>query len=293
MTDMDAVGYESAPIGYRELRTRAVVVPQVDWTVFSLTGSDATEWLQGQATNDVRSLSKEGLDFCLVRATGQIEAVCRAWRTDGGITVATDAPSRMFERFEKTVVMEEVFLEEIGRAVCIQGPKCVSSALVGDWTGSGGHLAIGGGDQSLPVLSDDAFRLATLEAGIPLRNIDFTEKTLLPELGSAFDARYVSYQKGCYMGQEVLMRIRSRGHTNKTWVGLASEHELKVGSEVTQGGSVVGVVHRTAVSPTLGFVAGATLRNSACAPGTVVVVQGQTVAVRHFPLIERTYSSQP
>ncbi|MFX6234584.1 tRNA-modifying protein YgfZ, partial [Acinetobacter baumannii] len=65
-----------------------------------------------------------------------------------------------------------------------------------------------------------------LRAGNPRLGGDTTQKTLPPELGPAFESRTVSYTKGCYMGQEVLMRIHSRGHTNRTWVCLTSAEPL-------------------------------------------------------------------
>lgn len=71
----------------------------------------------------------------------------------------------------------------------------------------------------LPI--DDA--LATVlryEAGIPQAGVDWSERTLAAEMGTAFVQRHISYNKGCYVGQEVLMRIHARGHTNRTWVPM-------------------------------------------------------------------------
>jgi folate-binding protein YgfZ len=56
-----------------------------------------------------------------------------------------------------------------------------------------------------------------IEAGIPRFGIDFDEETLLLEVG--LEDSY-SYTKGCYLGQEVVERIRSRGHVNKKLSGL-------------------------------------------------------------------------
>ncbi len=75
-------------------------------------------------------------------------------------------------------------------------------------------------------------RSARIEAGTPKMGSDITSKTMPPGLGPAFDARHVSYNKGCYTGQEVLMRIHSRGHTNKTWMGLIAEEPLEVGAAI-------------------------------------------------------------
>ncbi|BCW95946.1 MAG: hypothetical protein WHS44_12570 [Fimbriimonadales bacterium] len=71
----------------------------------------------------------------------------------------------------------------------------------------------------LPI--DDA--LATVlryEAGIPQAGVDWGARTLAAEMGEPFVHTHISYTKGCYVGQEVLMRIHARGHTNRTWVPL-------------------------------------------------------------------------
>jgi len=114
--------------------------------------------------------------------------------------------------------------------------------------------------------------VATLETATPLAGIDYNEKTLLPELGPAFVGRTVSYTKGCYTGQEVLMRVHSRGHTNKTWVVLRAEGEVTAGDPVTREGENVGKVTRSAESPALGWLAAAVLPNSVLNAGTQVQI---------------------
>jgi folate-binding protein YgfZ len=77
----------------------------------------------------------------------------------------------------------------------------------------------------LPI--DDA--LATVlryEAGIPQAGVDWGERTLAAEMGEPFIRRHISYTKGCYVGQEVLMRIHARGHTNRSWVPLQVQGEI-------------------------------------------------------------------
>jgi len=66
-------------------------------------------------------------------------------------------------------------------------------------------------------VGEEAQNILRIEAGIPRYGVDFTEDNLLLETGLN-DA--VSFTKGCYLGQEVIERIRSRGHVNKKLVGL-------------------------------------------------------------------------
>src|SRR5258706_7936735 len=63
----------------------------------------------------------------------------------------------------------------------------------------------------------EAQNILRIEAGIPRYGVDFSEENLLLEVGLE---NSVSFTKGCYLGQEVVERIRSRGHVNKRLCGL-------------------------------------------------------------------------
>ncbi|MFW5697790.1 MAG: glycine cleavage T C-terminal barrel domain-containing protein [Fimbriimonadaceae bacterium] len=121
--------------------------------------------------------------------------------------------------------------------------------------------------------------------GIPRFGVDTHDKTLPPELGPEFDRKHVSYAKGCYTGQEVLMRIHSRGHTNKTWVGLRADKPLPTSAKLSSNGQAVGEISRSAYSPAFGFIGAATVRNQASAPGTTLQLEeaGTKVEVVRLP----------
>ncbi|MEI2726221.1 MAG: hypothetical protein V9H26_22720 [Verrucomicrobiota bacterium] len=68
-----------------------------------------------------------------------------------------------------------------------------------------------------------AFEIARVEAGIPRFGADMDETNLPLECG--IEARAVSYQKGCYIGQEVINRIHSIGHVNRELRGLRLAEE--------------------------------------------------------------------
>lgn len=289
MVDWKALDTSMAPPGYRELRTDHVLVELRDVAYFELTGRDHREWLQGQATNDVRLIEDQPwLDFCLTKPTGQIAAVCRAWVFGTGLLIATEQPDVLLARTEETVILEDVSLtRHAGELVCVQGieTKRVEGAFFSDRTGSGGVERPPLEKNQIAHLSPEAYELATLEAGIPLVGVDYSERTLPPELGPNFESNHVSYTKGCYVGQEVLMRIKARGHTNKTWVGLKVAAPVAPGAPVTFEGREVGTVHRSAHSPLFGHIASATLRNEATAPGTMVSAAGAEAEVVEMPFL--------
>ena len=77
-------------------------------------------------------------------------------------------------------------------------------------------------------VSDDTFEILRIEAGIARYGVDMDETTIVTET-NLDDA--VSYTKGCYVGQEIIVRIKHRGHVAKKLTGLRFEtdHSIKPG----------------------------------------------------------------
>jgi aminomethyltransferase len=129
-------------------------------------------------------------------------------------------------------------------------------------------LATGARPVGLTAL--DALRV---EAGTPWLGHDVDESVLLPEMPSA---PLVSYAKGCYIGQEIVVRIRDRGHVNRLLTGLMLEGETvpRAGAPVMVAGKDTGRVTSAVRSFALGRpIALAFVRREHSAPGTVVTVR--------------------
>lgn len=94
----------------------------------------------------------------------------------------------------------------------------------------------------------EALSALRLEAGIPWFGYDFDETTLPHEAG--LENSHISYTKGCYTGQEIVERVRSRGHVNRKRVGIsfAGETIPAAKTPLSVGGSEVGFVTRAAYS---------------------------------------------
>jgi folate-binding protein YgfZ len=113
-----------------------------------------------------------------------------------------------------------------------------------------------------------------LEAGIPWFGIDFDEGNFPQEAG--IEDKGVSFTKGCYIGQEFVIRIAHRGHVNRRVCGLIVEDELlpRPGDRVVRDDKEVGQITSAALSPTTGkIIALGMLRREAHEPGTVVHVE--------------------
>lgn len=116
-----------------------------------------------------------------------------------------------------------------------------------------------------------AYEIARVEAGIPRFGVDMDESNIPLECG--IEARAVSYQKGCYIGQEVINRIHSIGHVNRELRGLRLAEEPKTmpakGDKLFHAGKEVGHVTSAMHSPPLNAtIALGYVRREANAVGT-------------------------
>ena len=93
----------------------------------------------------------------------------------------------------------------------------------------------------------DTLEVLRVEAGIPRFPQDMDEQTIPLEANLE---RAISYEKGCYIGQEVIARATFRGHVNRKLIGLAfGAMEPKRGSELYRNGKRVGFITSTVRSP--------------------------------------------
>jgi folate-binding protein YgfZ len=101
----------------------------------------------------------------------------------------------------------------------------------------------GGGAMGYTALSAQQ-----LVQGVPWFGYDFGEKQIPHEAG--LESSHISYTKGCYTGQEIVERVRSRGQVNRRRVELlfAGDGVPENGAELTADGKAVGFVTRAARS---------------------------------------------
>ena len=115
-----------------------------------------------------------------------------------------------------------------------------------------------------------------VEAGRPAYGGDMNESTILSETGLV--DRAVDHTKGCYTGQEVIVRIRDRGHVNRSLRGLllAEGPAPKTGTELFQKDRVVGEVTSVVESPRRGGPIGLGYVHRAVSNGGQVTVGSPT-----------------
>ena len=267
-----------------------------------LLGSDRKNFLNGQATNNVKDLKVgQGCYAALITAKGKMQSDLNIYDLENEILLDFEPglSETVQQRLEKYIIADDVQIVDViphYGLLSVQGPKSaevVNSLQLGfvlpekplqfsgvkDETLGEIYLMnqprVGnvGFDlfvptNSLGAVADkliaaakqiggracgwNALEVARIEAGIPRFGADMDETNLPPEAG--LDSRAVSYTKGCYIGQEVIARIRTYGQVAKALRGLRLADDLKTlstkGDKLFLGEKEVGYITSAIASPT-------------------------------------------
>jgi folate-binding protein YgfZ len=142
------------------------------------------------------------------------------------------------------------------------------------------------GAEAIDAETADVLRI---EAGVAVFGPDMDQETIPLEAG--IEQQAISFTKGCYVGQEVIIRVLHRGHGRvaQKLVGLLLEPGREVpapGTSLQADGKEVGAVTSSAESPALGRpIALAYLKRDFIAPGTVVQLPAGTATVVALPFV--------
>ncbi len=127
-----------------------------------------------------------------------------------------------------------------------------------------------------------ALNALRLEQSIPWFGYDFSDKQIPHEAG--LEISHISYTKGCYTGQEIVERVRSRGQVNRRRVSLRFPNTTEpppAGTALLADAKEVGAVTSSSLLPQQSESIGmAYLRKEGAAPGTTLTFAAGTAIVR-------------
>jgi len=283
---------------YRLLREEAALVPAGHDLVW-VRGRDAVSFLDSILSQDVAGLA-EGVSArsLLLSGQGKLVALLRVVRTGGeevalvthagGAAALVEALTYYRIRVKVSFDVEERSLVEVWGP---DAPSALGAAAPDRWVrGEDGdavpiplarvpRFLVAGEVPDVPDASVSAATAVRIEDGEPVMGRDVDERTIPQETGLVPAA--VSFTKGCYVGQELVARIDSRGHVNRHFRGLVLEAPVPEGTAVLgPDGAAVGTVTSVADSPRLGTIALALLRREV-EPGSSVGTAGGVSAVVH------------
>jgi folate-binding protein YgfZ len=206
-----------------------------------ITGSDRLRFLNGQVTNDVRKASESAaIEACVLSAKGRMNGhVFLSAARDCFLADADpDLRQALIARLERYVIADDVQIEDVTDRLSIFHVLSPTAPALGDgwrlvsarrftesgwdvWSDAALHDVVARQLSSafrfFDAASAEVFRV---EEGVPRWGRELTEEIIPIEAN--LEVRAIDYEKGCYIGQEVISRIKMSGQTNKRLCGLVS-----------------------------------------------------------------------
>jgi tRNA-modifying protein YgfZ len=239
-----------------------------------LVGADRQRFLNGQVTNNVKDLAVgQGCYAALVTAKGKMVSDLFIFILQDEILLDFEPGlmQQVIERLQKFIIADDVQIVDASSSyglVSVVCPKIPSPPKIleikeenGGYGANTPRLGLGGMDLFFPLdaghnfkiprASDAAIETVRIEQGVPKFGVDMDENTLVSE---ALDERAISYSKGCYIGQEVIARIRTYGQVAKALRGVKFSAGAAVpakGDKIFLEGKEVGWITSAVLSPKL------------------------------------------
>lgn len=224
-------------------------------TLLAVRGSDAERYLNGQITQDVRDCGDRALPACVTDAKGKLQFFAHVFRGgDGALLIEAPAGCReeLFARLDRYLIADDAEISDESDRWTLTH-VLAETPPAGALVRSSGRLGPDGYDVWTPAdatflppagnaLADDDAEALRIRHRVPAWNKELVPGLLPPEAG--LDRNAISYRKGCYIGQEVLSRIKSAGKLNRRLAALKVPGETRPGDPLP-GGEV------TSVSPAL------------------------------------------
>ena len=282
-----------------------------------ITGTDRVRWLNGMVTNSVKALKPGDHNYTFVlNAQGRIQGDAEVFALEDALVLETDRSqlAHLQAHFDRFIIMDDVELTELpGATIGLAGPSipldvatpkpsAFTTATIGGISVTLANLTLRTDRPyyELWVREDEALLLwdslltsgctpCGLQAveslrvleGIPLYGKDIHEKLLVQETGQA---RALNFSKGCYLGQEIVERVRSRATVHRSIRQFRLTGDAPApGAALTAGGAAAGELTSIAsveLPQFTGVVALGTVRNELLErSGTLAYPGGTAVAL--------------
>lgn len=303
----------SSPPGYDALLRGAAFVRRTDRGLVRLRGAERLSWLQGLVTNDVATL-QPGTRVYAAYLTPQGRMITDLWAAETGDETLLDVPASLAAslsaRLDGLIFAENVQIDDATAELAVLqvfggSPTLPGSAVAVTDDTYGRHSTVAYvAAADLPNLLAslaathteaglDALDVLRIEAGVPRFLADMSEDTIPLEAG--LEDRAISFTKGCYVGQEIIVRVTTRGggRVARRLVGLdlgPGAAAPPAGATIHAGDRNVGRVTSAAWSPRrAGVIALGYVHRDFTEPGTLLEVHDdarrQPASVHALPFV--------
>lgn len=274
--------------GYRALRENAASVDLSGRGRLRITGEDRARLLHAMTTNQVQKLAPgQGCYVFFLNAQGRILGDANLFCFGDHFLLDTEPETRvkLAEHLDRYIIADDVTVEDVTEStfcIAVEGPQAVTAipgihppsdpytwtawgscfVAATNTTGAGGYAIFGPAHKKSSVLealsqlpaatAQDALTVR-IENGRPRYGEEITERYLVQETGQM---HAVNFTKGCYLGQEIVERVRSRAQIHRILcrVEIDSREVPPSGTKLKSGDVEVAEIASAAYSPALGKV---------------------------------------
>jgi folate-binding protein YgfZ len=244
-----------APAAETEALLTGVALHDLGWLRrIAVRGEDRLRWLSGMVTNTVEALpGQTGAYNLILNAQGRIQGDCTVWRTAEALEIELTAEQSdaILAHYDRFIIMDDVelipqseqfaigltgplagrLLEKFGLPVIAEPLTNAKGSLAGipvelnrQYGTLVPHFALWVAAEAIPAIwqalksagatpvGSEAIETLRIVEGIPAYGIDIQSRDLAQETSQV---RALSFTKGCYLGQEIVERIRSRGQVHR------------------------------------------------------------------------------
>jgi folate-binding protein YgfZ len=245
------------------MRPRLVPEPDVVW----FRGADAVSFLNDLISQEIGTVQPGTVtQSLLLGPQGKLLFIFWVLRGDGEVGLVTEdgrggslltTLSRYRIRVDVDISIDEDNRYLVAGELTVEPGTWVRTdgVLKADlsWESLPRELRIGGERPDLHELPGEDYDLARIEAGRPLMEVDVDEKTIPQETGLV--AKTISFDKGCFLGQELVARLDSRGgRVNRHLRILDFDSPVAAGTSLRSGDKDVGTVTTTSGDKGLALV---------------------------------------
>jgi len=289
---------------YRIVRENGIGFYERKRGLIEVSGKEAVQFLNGLITNDAAKLEDSSqMLAAFPNAQGRLLAVVRVLRIKDKFLFETEVETyeKVLKNLQRFTFAGDFFVEDLSgdfryfeitdSKFQISNPDFIEfqnrfGVNVFVPKASGEDFLSELKNKNAARISDELYEILRIENGIPKYGVDADENTIVPELGIE---DLISYNKGCYIGQEIIARIHFRGHIAKQLTGLILENEAQPNDELKSlDGKNAGKITSVTFSPKLEkFIALAFVRYGYLAEDTELTINDTTATVKNLPFIER------
>lgn len=279
--------------GYEALRQSAALIDVSLRGRIRVTGEDRKRLLHAMTTNHVQEMQPGQTRYAFfLNAQGRILADVWIVCLDDSLIldVEPEVREKVFQHLDRFIIADDVTLEDITATTsefAVEGPLATRPegvVIEGGLTGQPGFRVIVPRGASVTVdavpCSLEEARVVRVENGVPRYGDDILETNLVQETGRT---EALHFSKGCYLGQEIVERVRSRGQVTKGLVVLAvSGTEVpEAGTKVMSGDKEAGEIRSAVWSPLQGRVRAIALLRTALLAQPLTVGGAAVEVIQH------------